>query len=241
MQTECSADLFGFAPVEGCQTASNRDPGSACKRDPSPALGQACPGSEQEGPARGAVRATSAGAAQRGRCLFAHRGKPGWHSGAVLEAPALVAGLDDLAVMGEAVEQRGGHLGVAEDARPFAEGEVGGDDDRGALVEPADQMEEQLAAGLGEGQIAEFVEHDEVEAGEIIGDAPLAAGAGFALEPVDEVDDVEEAAAGAAADAGPGDGDGEMRSCRCRCRRSGRRCAARRGSRRWPDRGPAPR
>jgi hypothetical protein len=29
-----------------CQTASNRDPRSARKRDPSPALGQACPGSE---------------------------------------------------------------------------------------------------------------------------------------------------------------------------------------------------
>jgi transposase len=27
-----------------CQTASNRDPGSASKKDPSPALGQACPG-----------------------------------------------------------------------------------------------------------------------------------------------------------------------------------------------------
>ena len=50
-------------------------------------------------------------------------------SGAVLEAPALVAGLDDVAVMGQPVEQRGGHLGVAEHARPFAEGEVGGDDD----------------------------------------------------------------------------------------------------------------
>ena len=29
-----------------CQTASNRDPGSACKRDPTAAWGQACPGSE---------------------------------------------------------------------------------------------------------------------------------------------------------------------------------------------------
>jgi hypothetical protein len=37
-----------------CQTARNRDPGSAWKRDPSPAFGQACPGSEQEGPTRGA-------------------------------------------------------------------------------------------------------------------------------------------------------------------------------------------
>ena len=50
-------------------------------------------------------------------------------SGAVLEAPAIVAGLDDVAVMGEAVEERGRDLWVAEDAWPFAEGEVGGDDD----------------------------------------------------------------------------------------------------------------
>jgi hypothetical protein len=67
-------------------------------------------------------------------------------SAAVPEAPGLVAGLDDLAVMGEAIEQCGGHFRIAEDAWPFAEGEVGGDDDRGALIEPADQMEQQLAA-----------------------------------------------------------------------------------------------
>ena len=56
---------------------------------------------------------------------------------AALEAPAVVTGLDDVAVVGEAIEQRGGHLGITEDARPFAERQVGGDDDRGALVEPA--------------------------------------------------------------------------------------------------------
>lgn len=33
-------------------------------------------------------------------------------SGAVLEAPAPVVGLDDIAVVGEPVEERGGHLGV---------------------------------------------------------------------------------------------------------------------------------
>ena len=101
--------------------------------------------------------------------------------GAVLEAPTVVAGLDDVAVMGQPIEQRGGHLGVAEDARPFAEGEVGGDDDRGALVEPADQVEEELAAGLGERQIAEFVEDDEVHAGELIGDADLAVRRGLSV------------------------------------------------------------
>ena len=49
--------------------------------------------------------------------------------GSGAEAPALVAGLDDLAMMGEPVEECRGHLGVAEDGGPFAEGQVGGDDD----------------------------------------------------------------------------------------------------------------
>jgi len=48
---------------------------------------------------------------------------------AVLKAPAFVTGLDDVAVMGETVEERGRHLWIAEDARPFAEGKIGGDDD----------------------------------------------------------------------------------------------------------------
>lgn len=56
----------------------------------------------------------------------------------VLEAPAFVAGLDDLAMVGEPVEQRGGHLGIAKDAGPFTEGQFDGDDDRGAFVELAD-------------------------------------------------------------------------------------------------------
>ena len=43
------------------------------------------------------------------------------------EAPAVVAALNDIAIVGQAVEQRGGHLGIAEHAGPFAEDEVGGD------------------------------------------------------------------------------------------------------------------
>jgi hypothetical protein len=43
-------------------------------------------------------------------------------SGAVLESPALVAVLDDVAVMREAIEQRSRHLRIAEHAWPFAEG-----------------------------------------------------------------------------------------------------------------------
>ena len=48
--------------------------------------------------------------------------------GTVLEAEAVVTGLQDVAVMGEAIEPRRRHLGIAEDGRPFAEAEVGGDD-----------------------------------------------------------------------------------------------------------------
>src|SRR5207302_5401460 len=122
---------------------------------------------------------------------------------AVSEAPALVAGLDDSAMMGEAVEERGRHLGVAKYTGPIAKGQIGGDDDGSALIKPADEMKEQLAAGLSKGQVAEFVENDEVHAGEIFGEPPLPAGAGFTLQAIDEIDDGIEAAPGAAADAGP--------------------------------------
>ena len=52
--------------------------------------------------------------------------------------------VDNVAMMSEPVEERGRHLGVTEDARPFAECEICRDDYRCAFVEPADEMEEQL-------------------------------------------------------------------------------------------------
>ena len=54
--------------------------------------------------------------------------------------------LRDVAAVGEAVEQGCGHLCVAEHCGPFAEAEVGGDDDAGALVKLAEAVEEQGAA-----------------------------------------------------------------------------------------------
>ena len=66
-------------------------------------------------------------------------------------------------------------------------------------------MEQKLAAGWSERQVAEFVEHEEVEP---VGDAALASGAG--LEPIDQVDGGVEAPARAAVDAAPGDRHREM-------------------------------
>ena len=56
-------------------------------------------------------------------------------------------------------------------------------------------MEEALAAGLGEGQIAQLVEDDEIQARELGGQSAGAALAGFLLEPVHQIDGVEVAAA----------------------------------------------
>ena len=73
-------------------------------------------------------------------------------SGSVFEAPAFVAGLDDIAVMSEAIEQCRCHFGVVKNVRPFAEGEIGSDDDRGSLIEAADEVEEQLAPDWANGR-----------------------------------------------------------------------------------------
>ena len=81
---------------------------------------------------------------------------------AVLEAEAVVSGFKNVTAMSEAVEQRGRHLWVAEHGCPFAEAEISRDDDAGALVELAQQMEQQRSAGGAERQVAEFVEDDEV-------------------------------------------------------------------------------
>ena len=59
----------------------------------------------------------------------AQPGRARGSSSAVLEAPAFVSSLDDVAVMGEAIEQRCRHLGIDEDARPFAESQIGRDHD----------------------------------------------------------------------------------------------------------------
>jgi hypothetical protein len=52
-------------------------------------------------------------------------GQAAARSVAVFEAPAFVAGFDDVAMVGEAVEHGGGHFGVEEDLRPIGEGVPG--------------------------------------------------------------------------------------------------------------------
>jgi hypothetical protein len=44
------------------------------------------------------------------------------------------------------IEERGGHLGVAEDLTPFGKAAIGGEDHRAALIARIDEPEEQIAA-----------------------------------------------------------------------------------------------
>ena len=106
-------------------------------------------------------------------------------SASVFEAPAGVAGLDDVAVMGQAIEHGGSHLGIAEDLGPIGEGKIGGDEQRGVLIGLADQMEQELTAGLAEREIAEFVDDDEIVAQQLLGQAATAAGGFLLLELVE--------------------------------------------------------
>ena len=66
--------------------------------------------------------------------------------GAGFEAEAVVTGFQDMATVSKPIEQRRCHLRIAEDRGPFAEAEICGDDDAGAFVKLAQQMEEQCAA-----------------------------------------------------------------------------------------------
>jgi hypothetical protein len=82
-------------------------------------------------------------------------------------------------MMGETIEQSRRHLRITEHARPFAKSEIGRDDHRRPFIEAADHVEQKLSAGLSERQVARLIKDDEVEAGEIIGEATLTARPAF--------------------------------------------------------------
>ena len=96
------------------------------------------------------------------------------------EAPGLGAGVDDVCAVGEAVDDGFGESGVGEDLGPFAEGQVGGDDQAAAFVAFGEDLEDELGGAVGQREIAQLVEDDELGAGVAADDAgELAAAVGF--------------------------------------------------------------
>ena len=67
-----------------------------------------------------------------------------------------------------------------------------------------------MSADLGKRQIAQFIEDQEVEAGDEIGGSSLAFCAGLGIQFVHQVDHIEEPTPAALPDAGSSDADGKM-------------------------------
>jgi hypothetical protein len=66
---------------------------------------------------------------------------------ALPETIAVTVHLEDVDVMGEAVEERTGQAFGAEHAGPLVERQIAGDDDRSPLVALAEHLEQQLGTG----------------------------------------------------------------------------------------------
>src|SRR5271168_3944304 len=90
-------------------------------------------------------------------------------------------------MLGEPIQESGGELVVTEDPVPLAEGEVGSDDGGGPLVASREDVEEQLAAGLLEGDEAELVEEQERGPAETVLEARERPGVACLGERADEV------------------------------------------------------
>ena len=84
-----------------------------------------------------------------------------------VQAVALAADSDDVAVVEHSVEDGGGDHRVAEDRAPLPDGPVRGDQHGSAFVTAADQLEEQMSGVGFERQIAEFVHDQQLRLGEV--------------------------------------------------------------------------
>ncbi len=81
----------------------------------------------------------------------------------VFHAVALGFDEDGFGVVEEAVEDGGGDGGVAvEDGGPLFEGFVGGEDDGALFVAGADDLEEEVGAALVDGEVADFIQDEEL-------------------------------------------------------------------------------
>jgi hypothetical protein len=79
----------------------------------------------------------------------------------------VAVGFQDVDAVGQAVEEGSREPLVAQDLRPSLKGQVGGDDEAGAFVGSADDLEEEFHTRLREGDVAELVEEDQVQGFEL--------------------------------------------------------------------------
>jgi hypothetical protein len=74
------------------------------------------------------------------------------------QAVARALELRDDGMVQQPVEQRSGDDWVPEDLAPFGEAPVGGQDHRAFFVPRVDKLEQQIAAALDDGEVADFID-----------------------------------------------------------------------------------
>ena len=79
------------------------------------------------------------------------------------ESPALVAGVDDVRAVGEAVDDGLREPGVGEHFCPFPERQVGRDDQAAAFVSFGEHLEDELGGTVGQREISQFVAEEQLD------------------------------------------------------------------------------
>ena len=71
--------------------------------------------------------------------------------------------------MSESVKQCAGEPLGAKDLRLFLEGQIGGHHEAVVFIGPADDLKEQFGPGLGERNVSQFIDDQQMESLELLG------------------------------------------------------------------------
>src|SRR5947209_3062619 len=104
-------------------------------------------------------------------------GRPRGPTRGLGDAASIALALDgeDLGVMDDAIDERGGRGSVGEDRRPLAERQVGGEHEALALVAAADDLKEEVGGARVVGQVADLVDDEEAALAVVVQPAGQAA------------------------------------------------------------------
>lgn len=95
-------------------------------------------------------------------------------------------------MVSQSIQQSRGHLFIYKHCRPFGKAEVGGNDDAGPLIELADQMEQQCATSLAEGQVTQLIQYHQIGVDQPVGYPPLLPGLFLLFQCVNQFNGGEE-------------------------------------------------
>ena len=95
--------------------------------------------------------------------------------GRVFVTITVIAGFQNVAMMGQPVQKRSRQFCITEHISPFWKAQISRDDHAGSFVQFAEQMEQQRTASLAERQITQFIQNDEISMGKAVGQSTLIA------------------------------------------------------------------